>query len=312
LDIDYLIEKGFIYISDKENLGPTNQNKDHFDFDIADNLTKKLGLLLLQGWSSQSEERKINFNKWVSRHSWVEDFALFVVIREDFNMLPWWEWPQEFKIKNNKFLKSWIKKKNEEILIKKLIQWHLDEQWNVIKNFAKSRNIKLIGDLPFYVSRDSADVWSNKSLFSIYKNKSLFNYEKKVLIKELILNIKLGYFDFEKEKPQKVKFSLEANYKDKKPTNDKDLKSIVNYDKLVRLIKKLVRNKHYNFLETLAEDIFDELFKDKRIDKIVLKIEKLEIIKDCSSVGIQISKKRSNAYFRNRKRSNKKTTSTNT
>ena len=136
---------------------------------------------------------------------------------------------------------------------------------------------------------------NNLKIIKIDKNKSLFNYEKKVLIKELILNIKLGYFDFEKEKPQKVKFSLEANYKDKKPTNDKDLKSIVNYDKLVRLIKKLVRNRHYNFLETLAEDIFDELFKDRRIDKIVLKIEKLEIIKDCSSVGIQISKKRSNA-----------------
>ena len=136
---------------------------------------------------------------------------------------------------------------------------------------------------------------NNLKVVKIDKNKSLFNYEKKVLIKELILNIKLGYFDFEKEKPQKVKFSLEANYKDKKPTNDKDLKSIVNYDKLVRLIKKLVKNRHYNFLETLAEDIFDELFKDKRIDKIVLKIEKLEIIKDCSSVGIQISKKRSNA-----------------
>ncbi len=136
---------------------------------------------------------------------------------------------------------------------------------------------------------------NNLKIIKINKNKSLFNYEKKVLIKELILNIKLGYFDFEKEKPQKVKFSLEANYKDKNPTNDKDLKSIVNYDKLVRLIKKLVKNRHYNFLETLAEDIFDELFKDKRIDKIVLKIEKLEIIKDCSSVGIQISKKRSDA-----------------
>ena len=59
------------------------------------------------------------------------------------------------------------------------------------------------------------------------------------------------------------------------------------------IAKKLVKNKHYNFLETLAEDIFDELFKDKRIDKISLQIEKLEIMKDCSSVGIQISKKRS-------------------
>ena len=78
---------------------------------------------------------------------------------------------------------------------------------------------------------------NNLKIIKIDKSKSLFNYEKKVLIKELILNIKLGYFDFEKETPQKVKFSLEANYMDKKPTNDKDLKSIVNYDKLVKLIK---------------------------------------------------------------------------
>ena len=134
---------------------------------------------------------------------------------------------------------------------------------------------------------------NNLKVVKIGRNKTLFNYEKKVLIKELILNLKLGYYDFEKATPQKVKFSLEANYEDKKPTNDKDLKSIVNYAKLVKLIKKLDKNKHYNFLETLAEDVFDELFKDKRIDKISLKIEKLEIMKDCSSVGIQISKKRS-------------------
>ena len=127
----------------------------------------------------------------------------------------------------------------------------------------------------------------------IDKNKRLFNYEKKVLIKDLTLDLKLGYFDFEKEKPQKVKFTLEINYEDKKPSNDKDIKSIVNYAKIVKLVKKLVKNKHYNFLETLAEDVFDELFKDKRIDKITLQIEKLEIMKDCSSVGIQISKKRS-------------------
>jgi len=138
---------------------------------------------------------------------------------------------------------------------------------------------------------------NNIEIFRIGKTKNLFNYEKKVLIKELILNLKLGYYDFEKEKPQKVKFSLEIDYKDKKPSNDKDLKSIVNYSKVVRLIKKLVKNKHYNFLETLAEDVFDELFKDKRIDKINLKIEKLEIMKDCSSVGIQISKKRSYDKF---------------
>ena len=134
---------------------------------------------------------------------------------------------------------------------------------------------------------------SNLKIVKINKTKKLFNYEKKVLIKELLLDLKIGYFDFEKEKKQKVKFSLEIDYVDKKPSSDKDIKSIVNYAKVVRLIKKLVKKKHYNFLETLAEDVFDELFKDKRIDKISLQIEKLEIMRDCSSVGIQISKKRS-------------------
>ena len=134
-------------------------------------------------------------------------------------------------------------------------------------------------------------------IVKIDKNKSLFNYEKKILINELILDLKLGYYDFEKEKAQKVKFSLEIDYRDKKPSNDKDLRSIVNYATIVKLIKKLIKKKHYNFLETLAEAVFDELFKDKRIGKIMLKIEKLEIMKQCSSVGIQITKKRSHDKF---------------
>ena len=134
---------------------------------------------------------------------------------------------------------------------------------------------------------------NNLNIVKIDKNKSLFNYEKKILIKELILDLKLGYYDFEKEKTQKVKFSLEIDYEDKKPTNDRDIKSIVNYGQVVKLITKLAKNKHYNFLETLAEDVFDVLFKDKRIGKIMLQIEKLEIIKECASVGIQITKKRS-------------------
>ena len=138
---------------------------------------------------------------------------------------------------------------------------------------------------------------NNFKIVKIDKNKSLFNYEKKILINDLILDLKLGYYDFEKEKVQKVKFSLEIDYEDKKPTNDKDIKSIVNYGTVVKLITKLVKKKHYNFLETLAEAVFNELFKDKRIGKIMLKIEKLEILKECWSVGIQITKQRSHEEF---------------
>ena len=85
LDIDDLIEKGFIFISDKKELGLPSKNKSYFDFDFADDLTKKIGNLLLQGWNSQSEERKLDFKKWANRNSWVEDYATFIVIREEFN-----------------------------------------------------------------------------------------------------------------------------------------------------------------------------------------------------------------------------------
>ena len=97
---------------------------------------------------------------------------------------------------------------------------------------------------------------NNLKVVKIDKNKSLFNYEKKVLIKELVLDLKLGYFDFEKEKPQKVKFNLEVNYQDKQPSNDKDIKSIVNYAKIVKLIKKLLS--HTNCFSILSK-IVDQI-----------------------------------------------------
>ena len=118
LDIDDLIEKGFIFISDQAELGTTNHVNNYFDFDFADDLVTKLGRLLLQGWRTQSEERKNNFCKWIRNNSWVEDYSIFIVIREEFHMLPWWQWPQEFKMKNKKFLKSWLKKKVKKYLLK--------------------------------------------------------------------------------------------------------------------------------------------------------------------------------------------------
>ena len=97
---------------------------------------------------------------------------------------------------------------------------------------------------------------NNLKVVKIDKNKSLFNYEKKILINELILDLKLGYYDFEKEKPQKVKFSLEIDYQDKKPSNDKDIKSIVNYSTIVKLITKLVKKKALQFLRNFSRVSF--------------------------------------------------------
>ena len=168
LDINELVDKCYVLKSNLEELIIHNEYQNsQFDFKLADNLSNKIGEQLLIDWENQSDYRKDNFYRWIKKNSWVEDYSLFMVIREEFQMKPWWEWPLEFKEKKIEALKSWIERRKNEILKKKLIQWHLDRQWTGIKEFAESKNIKLIGDLPFYVSRDSADVWSNKSLFSL-------------------------------------------------------------------------------------------------------------------------------------------------
>ena len=124
------------------------------------------------------------------------------------------------------------------------------------------------------------------------KQKTNFDYKKKVIIKDLLLNFVIGYYSAEKTKKQNVKFNIELNYTDQKNLNDKDIKSIVDYGRIIKVIKNMTKNKHYNFLESLADDLFDELFKDERIDKIKLKIEKLDAIREAASVGIEIIKKR--------------------
>ena len=124
-----------------------------------------------------------------------------------------------------------------------------------------------------------------------FYNKQKFKYSKKVIVKNLILQIFVGIHSFEKEKKQKVKFNIEI-------TTDSNLKSeiksIVNYENVINDIKKITGEKHYELLESLSDSIFDEIFKNKRIKKVKLKIEKLEIIKETESVGIEVEKQKFN------------------
>ncbi len=120
-----------------------------------------------------------------------------------------------------------------------------------------------------------------------FKNKQKFKYNKKIIIKDLILLISVGIHKFEKLKKQNVKFNIEIT---SDPNLKPDMKMIVNYENVINEIKKLTEKKHFELLESLSESIFDEIFKNKKIKKIKLKIEKLDIIKETSSVGIEVVK----------------------
>ena len=119
-----------------------------------------------------------------------------------------------------------------------------------------------------------------------------YSYKRKVLISDLTLVMSIGIHDFEKIKKQEVKFNIIIDINPLLTPIEKKLNSIVNYETVVKDVTRLTKNKHYELLETLAEDIFFILFKNTNIKKIKLKIEKTQIIKNTSSVGIEIIKKK--------------------
>ena len=129
-----------------------------------------------------------------------------------------------------------------------------------------------------------------------FKQKKIYNYKRKVLIKDLELKMLIGIHNFEKKKKQRVRFNLAININQNLFPNDNDLKSIVNYEQVIKTIKKITAKKHYPLLETLAEKIFSKLFENLRIKKILLRIEKLDVIKNTKSVGVEIEKTRSNEH----------------
>ena len=133
-----------------------------------------------------------------------------------------------------------------------------------------------------------------KKKFKIIKlrPKHDYSYKRKVLISDLTILMSIGIHDFEKIKKQEVKFNINIDINPLLTPTENNLNSIVNYETVVKDITRLTKNKHFDLLETLAEDIFFILFKNTNIKKIKLKIEKTEIIQNTSSVGIEIIKKR--------------------
>ena len=124
------------------------------------------------------------------------------------------------------------------------------------------------------------------------KLKEKFKYKRKVIIKNLVLNIFIGIHNFEKKKKQKVRFNIEVITNPFVKPNNKDLKTILNYEEIINKIKILVKKEHHELLEDLAENIFTIIFQNNLAQKAKIKIEKLEIIKNSESVGVEFSKSR--------------------
>jgi len=133
---------------------------------------------------------------------------------------------------------------------------------------------------------------NNFKIVELKPEKNKGSVKRSVLIKNFIIQEIIGIHEHEKIKKQKIKFNIVVDVDQNVLPNEKDIKSIVDYEKITNNLKNLVKNKKYNFLESLAEDSFKEIFEDKRINSVKIKIEKPEAIKNADSVGVEVFKSR--------------------
>ena len=133
---------------------------------------------------------------------------------------------------------------------------------------------------------------NNFKIVELKPTKDKSAIKRTVFIKDFFIEEIIGIHEHEKIKKQKIKFNIVLDVNQNLIPNEGDIKSIVDYEKITNKLKNLVKSKKYNFLESLAEDSFKEMFEDKRINSVTIKIEKPEAIKNAKSVGIEVFKTR--------------------
>lgn len=102
------------------------------------------------------------------RPFWLEDYSLYMALKEKFGNQPWYDWPDEgLRNHSTEAVKLAKKDMSEEMRFYRFVQWLFAEQWHSLKEQAESRGVSIIGDMPFYVSRDSVEVWSKRRQFDI-------------------------------------------------------------------------------------------------------------------------------------------------
>jgi len=129
------------------------------------------------------------------------------------------------------------------------------------------------------------------NIIRLFENKKKSKSKEIIFIKNYVCKAIIGYHSFEKLKPQKLRFNVEILSGQKKVI-DGNLNSVINYEEVIQRIDNILKKK-YNFLESFANDLINEIFKNKNILNIKIKIEKLDIIKNTESVGIEFFKTRS-------------------
>jgi len=116
-----------------------------------------------------------DYQQFITRHSWVADLALFVTLKNHFNGLPFWEWPQPYRDRTPETLQQFELQHQAAIAQQQVLQYFAHRQWRDVHRYAQSKGIATFGDLPLYVAADSLDVWCHANDFQLDANKRVID-----------------------------------------------------------------------------------------------------------------------------------------
>ncbi|MBO6260376.1 MAG: 4-alpha-glucanotransferase [Lachnospiraceae bacterium] len=169
VDLEEFIEKKWISRKDCESKD-WGDDPEKVDYEkVYKNRFKILKKAFLKSKISEDKDF-IKFTK--ENKFWLDDYALFMALKENFKGKSFIYWPDEIRKHSKPAIKKYAEdpKYSDELLCYKFIQYYFYKQWFELKDYANEKGIKIIGDIPLYVAYDSADTWSNPELFQLDDN----------------------------------------------------------------------------------------------------------------------------------------------
>jgi 4-alpha-glucanotransferase len=164
-----LYEEGYLVKGDLAELKSTAADRVNYQKAIQAKMK-----LFTRAYKNSKSQKKAAFEAFCDREAyWLDDFALFMALKSSHKNSPWYEWSDNYKLRNLKSLLKFSSESQAEINFIKWLQFIFFDQWKDLKRYCNDLNIKILGDLPFYVSYDSVDVWSRQEIFKLNKNGSM-------------------------------------------------------------------------------------------------------------------------------------------
>lgn len=166
IDLNVLCEEGFLSYDLCRNTY-WGDRADRVDYA---NMYDKRFDILWQACDNFKKNIPKKYNEFCKKNEgWLFDYAFFMAEKDAHGGAPWYQWEDDLKFRNDKILEEEKNRLLNEIENYKIIQYFFDKQWNEFRNYLKEKDIKLIGDIPIYVSYDSVEVWVRPELFSLNK-----------------------------------------------------------------------------------------------------------------------------------------------